>query len=309
MENVGNMAMELSYKYPFCSYSKVVLEGHRPDQSIEKYLSFGRERIQNDINMKNRYYEIGLNDVKLGELKSYVYSRMIVSAIKNPYLIERFCRGEAHRSKEALVRGDADEILYVGRDVGVSAQLDKDGLFVVSLSDFLKNSPKREEFKLVNNNLNRGEVFLARSRVIELIEEGIYKKVRSGLPIPLKELPKLIVEGSRGMNFDMQIRIPKQKGRNTGWIELVLGTPIPDVRHRTINLILAPYLTNIKGLDIEQATKVIADYIEECKKLNPDTKVNTPYIRYQCRYAKEHNLKPLSITNAKALLGSFVRFE
>ncbi len=308
MESVGNMAVELAYKYPFCSYSKEVLSD-MAISGIERYLNFGRERVQNDIYLKNRYYELGINEIKLEEVKSYVYSRMMVSAIKNPYLIERFCRGEAQRSKEALVRGDAEEILYVSEEAGIRAELNNDGLFMVGIADFLRNSPKREAFRLVNNSLGNGKVFLVRSRMIELAEEGIYRKIKDGLPIPVKELPKDLVDSSRKMDFDMQIRIPKQKGRNTGWIELVLGTPIPDVRHRTINLILAPYLTNVKGMDVEQAAKVIYDYIEECKKLNPDTRVNISYIRYQCKYAKEHRLRPLSMTNAKALLSEYIRFE
>ncbi len=303
--------VDLAYKFPFCSYTRELLDGVDISSNYQKYLDFGKERVQKDVSMKNRYYEIGIGDIKFEELKGYAYARMIVSSLRNPYMIERFCRGEAQRSKEALVRGDSKEIMFSANQVGVGAVLGADGLFVVHLSDFLKNMPKRDEFRLVNNKIYGGKLFLMRGRMIELIEEGIYRKVKIGLPIPTNELPKQIVEMSKKMDFDMHVNIgvPKRKGRNTAWIESVLETPIPDVRHRTINLILAPYLTNVKGMDVEQAAKVIVGYIEECKKLNPDTRVNDAYIRYQCRYAKEHKLRPLSLTNAKSLLGNFVRFD
>jgi len=78
------------------------------------------------------------------------------------------------------------------------------------------------------------------------------------------------------------------------------------VRHRTVNLILAPYLVNTKQLEVEQAARIISDYIERCKQIDPNTKINERYIEYQCSYAKRRGLRPLSHERAKELLGSAV---
>jgi len=60
---------------------------------------------------------------------------------------------------------------------------------------------------------------------------------------------------------------------------------------------------------VEQATKIINDYIEKCKELDPNTKITERYIEYQCNYAKKRGLKPLSIERAKELLGSAIEIE
>ena len=85
-------------------------------------------------------------------------------------------------------------------------------------------------------------------------------------------------------------------------------TPIADVRHRTVNLILAPYLMNVKQKNEDEAVALIMEYISRCKEIEPNTNVNSTYVRYQCRYAKSKGLKPLSLTNARELLGDVLNF-
>jgi hypothetical protein len=76
-----------------------------------------------------------------------------------------------------------------------------------------------------------------------------------------------------------------------------------------VNLILAPYLVNTKGIDVEQAAKIIIEYIDRCRAIDPNTKINERYIEYQCDYAKKKGLRPLSLSRAKELLGEQINFE
>ena len=59
-------------------------------------------------------------------------------------------------------------------------------------------------------------------------------------------------------------------------------------------------------MEVEQAVKIINEYIEKCKEIDPSTKINESYIRYQCSYAKRRGLKPLSLDRAKELLGNTI---
>ncbi len=99
-----------------------------------------------------------------------------------------------------------------------------------------------------------------------------------------------------------------EHGAPTSWIEKLLTTPIPDVRHRTVNLILAPYMMNVRKLDEDAAVKVISEYIDRCKLVNPSTNVNESYIRYQCRYSKTKGMRPLAASRAKELLAEMIEF-
>ena len=134
---------------------------------------------------------------------------------------------------------------------------------------------------------------------------AIRDSVIKGLPIPLKELPAEVLSYSKRF----KIAIPAASGqsgtdgRRYDWIEKLLSTPIADVRHRTVNLILAPYMVNVKNLAEDEAVEKIYEYIERCKQVDPDTRVNLSYIRYQCKYAKSRKSKPLSLDKARELLG------
>jgi len=80
----------------------------------------------------------------------------------------------------------------------------------------------------------------------------------------------------------------------TYWqIEKLLQTPIPDGRHRAVDLLIAPYLITIKKLDHETASKVIWEWVENCKKLRY-TKITQTYVRSKLRYVERKQLMPLS---------------
>ena len=302
--------LEFAYRYPFSAKAREVLEADGSTAVEGRYIEFGRERVDADIRRESRYYDIDMENIKLGEIKSYAYARMIVSAINNPIIIDRFCRGEAERARGAISNESNSNIIRLWRELGVRVDANADREFAIDFTDYLKSMPRGEEYRLVNSRLRAGTVILSRGEMESLLVESIYKRLRGGLPIPTKELPVEVVAASKGMRFDVHVRLRVGKStKSMEWIESLLKNPIPDVRHRTVNLILAPYLTNVRGLEVEDAYRIIRDYVEECKKLNPDTKVNDAYIKYQCRYAKEHKMRPLSLSNAKTLLSGLVELE
>jgi hypothetical protein len=52
------------------------------------------------------------------------------------------------------------------------------------------------------------------------------------------------------------------------WIEKLLDTPISDFRKNAINLILAPYLVNIKKLSYQQSFNILIDWLQKCNSFN-----------------------------------------
>ena len=69
---------------------------------------------------------------------------------------------------------------------------------------------------------------------------------------------------------------------------------------------LAPYLVNVKKLEVEKAVEVIHAYIEKCKAMNAATDINDSYIRYQCNYAKNKGLKVMALRRAREIFGDVV---
>jgi hypothetical protein len=67
----------------------------------------------------------------------------------------------------------------------------------------------------------------------------------------------------RDSNYQSAISMPK----SYQWIETLLQKPILDHRKSTIDLLLAPYLVNIRYLSFDQAYSIISDWTMRCNTI------------------------------------------
>ncbi len=308
-------SLDFAYKYPFSKEAKEIVGSYEAKSVDPRYLELAARQIENATTAGIDYKEIGLKSVKVDYLMAYLYSRMLLSAIKRVDVIKEYAASEARRSGQALAVAGIDEIIKVAGYLGIrlnrSMDRDESRAMLIGFADYIAYAPRNPEFELVNQNLSGGVVLADKSRIAAVLEKAMAGQIAKGLPIKSSELPKQIIEYSRRVKLKkVEIKgIAAQGSRTEAWIEKLLSTPISDVRHRTVNLILAPYLVNTRKLDVEAAVKVIVDYIERCKLVDPDTKVNQRYIEYQCNYAKNKGMRPLSFEKAKELLGNAVEFN
>ena len=59
-----------------------------------------------------------------------------------------------------------------------------------------------------------------------------------------------------------------QSNSNLLWIEKLLNTPISDFRKNATNLILAPYLVNIKKLSYQHSFDILTEWLQKCNSFN-----------------------------------------
>jgi hypothetical protein len=301
-------ALDFAYRYPFSNEAREIIAG--ASQGLdERLVRAGRERVEQDLNSESfSYSSISMPEIKMAYVLSYVYSRMIISAIGNRMHLERYIVSEARRAGSALERDSMPNLLRLLGELGMEMSYSQER-FIIGFAKFLKLSSRSAELSLAKQELEKGLVYLSKDNTIRLMENAIAEEIRKKLPIPQSELPKRIIEEAKGVRLPkLDIRVEVREG-SYKWIEKILSNPIGDVRHRTVNLILAPYLVNIKGMDEEKAAEVIMDFIERCKQINPDTRVNSSYIKYQCRYAKLKGLKPLSLDKARELYRGVLDLE
>ncbi len=302
--------LDLAYRYPFLKEAKELVSelGLGFDH---KLLEAGRLRLEAALSESRMgFHSANLRDLKYAYLMSYIYARMLVSALGSRSLIARYADAESRRAAAAL-RAESDENL-----MRVAEELDSrisalDSLFSIRFERYLKCMPESKSFSLSMQELGNGYVRINRNTAIGLLRVMIKREVAKGLPIPKKELPSEAISYSEKVRFRETTERPALPGseKRYAWIEKLLSTPIPDVRHRVVNLILAPYLTNIRKLAEEEAAATIINYIERCKELEPNTRINESYIRYQCRYSKRKGMRPLSFEKAKELLGSMIEID
>ncbi len=298
--------LDFAYKYPFSSEAREYVSGlgAKFDPAM---LEIGKSRVEQAVS-KSRidYSRSSIREVKRKSVLSYVYARMVVSALNSRLAVDRYVTAEARRSGEALQDESDKDIVRIGGELGI--KVGSNGTFSLSFSDFVTYAPRIPEYALVHQELEKGTVYLPKYKVARIIESRIRSEIAKGLPIPSKELPREVADYSKGI----KVPVPKSSVRTDGsrydWIAKLIATPIADVRHRAVYQILAPYLMNVKGMSEDEATKVITEYIERCRQVDPNTKINEKYIRYQCRYAKAKGLMPLSRERASDLLKGVVDF-
>ncbi len=299
MQKFDTEKLDFAYKYPFSDEAREIIA--KAQEGIdEKYLRAGKLRVEKDIVGDADFSLVGMSDIKYTYVISYVYSRMLISALNNKYHLERYITSEARRSRRALENDTLPNIMKVLGELKVEVSYSQER-FIMPFSQFLMLSPKTPEVSLVHLELDKGIVYLPKEQFLSVVETAAANEIRKKLPIPAKDLPKRIILESKSVRLpEIKVKAGPSEG-SYRWIDKILATPIADVRHRTVNLVLAPYLTNIKGLSEDDAAKIILDYIEKCKLINPDTKVNSSYVRYQCKYSKEKGMKPLSLEKAREL--------
>jgi hypothetical protein len=89
-----------------------------------------------------------------------------------------------------------------------------------------------------------------------------------------------------------QIRMKKNNNNTFNitaipWIELLLETPIEDYKKNGLNLILTPYLINVKKLPYDDAFNIIEQWVNKCDSIKRlDSNFN-----YLIKYALENSIK------------------
>ncbi len=297
--------LDFAYRYPFSEEAKSIINEMALQKVDQVHLAQAKEHVNTLLNLRNHTFTYTESSyIKKDYILTYLYSRMLVSAAYDMWVIDRFAEAEAKRSADSLrTETDALKIRHLGLELGLKVSVDK-GLFSIDFLDYTKNRPNMKEFYLVNQKLEGGKVFIERNEIALIMEGAIRSKIKEGLPIRKNDLPSEVVSFYKENPFASRVRKTNaDSGKSRGWIERLLEYPILDGRHRVVNLVLAPYFVNVRKLEVDDAVKRISEYIEKCKKANPDTRINEQYIRYQCNYAKRRGMRVLSLKRARELIG------
>ncbi|MFL6399443.1 MAG: DNA primase noncatalytic subunit PriX [Nitrososphaeraceae archaeon] len=78
-------------------------------------------------------------------------------------------------------------------------------------------------------------------------------------------------------------------------IEKLLETPIDDYRKNAVNLILAPYLINIKKLSYDAASDKINGWLTKCGELRQLDQNFDYTVRYALKYSAKNGNRPLKL--------------
>ena len=170
--------------------NELTIEKLTTSSSFEEARSRGVERVANAITSSEVSYVplIGPDNVRLMEMMSYPYARILVSVLNDRFLTKRYALAEAVRMNKLLGEESADTVLAVSRELGVNST-EADGELKMHFSDYIKYSVriKSPEWKLVNTEVHKGYVMIPKERFYRVLQNALQDRLEDELPLPVPE--------------------------------------------------------------------------------------------------------------------------
>jgi len=188
-------------KYPFLKQtSKRIEELELTIQNLvspenKPILERAQKRLENAILMTNSGDMVRDNRT---EISSFATAVILVIATKNSFIKKRYALAEAKSAYAHLLNESKENILAIAKDfdwdLTASKELPYD--FCLGFNFYLKNASHFHDtkWKLVNQVLTNGKVYLNKDKVARLLQEEIRKRIEERLNVSeLKSLPEGII--------------------------------------------------------------------------------------------------------------------
>lgn len=272
MENLS-----FAVKYPFTKQAKEALEESKisiNSRIIEKAVN----RIKNSLKGKNPKSSATHPSEMIEEIASYAASRMILSAMKNSYVINKFAVSEAKRAYSYLNIDSEENIQTLLKEFNFLIKKQNND-YLIHFSTYLKNSPGSVDYRLINRNLNKGSIIINNHERLRLLQEAIKEKVQRipFLKNPSKEIKDAVDSIIKELPKISPSKISFKKGDNPPCIESLL---ISLKKHQNLShqarWILAVYLLN-KKMSSENILELFSNFPDFKEKIS----------KYQIEHAKK----------------------
>ena len=89
------------------------------------------------------------------------------------------------------------------------------------------------------------------------------------------------------------------KNQSIGWLEKLLNTPLSDFRKNAINLILAPYLVNIKKLSYQESFNILIEWLKRCDSIRKLDFNPISLAKYALHIATQKKIPPMKLETLK----------
>ena len=165
----------------------------------------------------------------LEELLSYVYARILVSALDDVYVVRRYALAEAVRVRELLLREEDGAALEAcARALGLAFDRSGDREFRAHLTEYLKFSVfiKDMPWKLVRQPLSHGYVTMDVERASRLVQEALRRRIDDELPRKLSpEVVQAVEPDVAPIREAARIRKDAYQAEGFGKVDLKLIPP------------------------------------------------------------------------------------
>ena len=162
------------------------------------------DRAQNRV--EKAIFEVNTGKVvkdKRAEISSFAAASILVIATKNSWIKKRYSLSVAKTAHAQMLLENKGKIFAIAKDfdwnIGEGA-FGKD--FRIGFSFYLKNAAHMHgsEWKLVNQIMDKGMVYLNKDKVVRLLQEEVKNRIEKRLDVPeIKNLPPEITVIAEGL--------------------------------------------------------------------------------------------------------------
>lgn len=182
--------------YPFLKESMAYLKENGPslyellhDIAYERTIAQGKERVLEALD-KGEIKGLGFISEadNIAELLSYVVARILVSCVNDTYLIKRYALAEAKSANLKLQNEDFNFVVWVADQFDLDVNQDN-GMCKIHFTKYLKNTSqmRAKEWKIVNQNIKNGYVFLDKNRLARVIQQALQRRIEGELPASVND--------------------------------------------------------------------------------------------------------------------------
>jgi DNA primase large subunit len=197
---------ELPKKY------EILPEDLLANRSFERARKRGWARVEASLKGEELadFTSSGREEDLLEEVLSYLYARILVSAVNDPYLTKKFCLSEAKMLERRLLRLNSEEksrerrgsselgpgVRKVFEYLEVAFSQVPDGRIGLHFSDYLKlvSLIGDKNWALTRQDVQGGFVRLERDKAFRVVEEAYRFKLNSELPLRISEMHYPLIE-------------------------------------------------------------------------------------------------------------------
>lgn len=184
---------EFESSFPFTKDAKTAL--NTEGISIADLLTsseYSLARARGLIRIKNALDSSKVSPVKLEtksenvlEILSYGYARIIVSALNDNYLTNKYALGESVKMGDALHTASKEHLIKILDELGIK----HDSNLRIFFTDYVTYTCRinEPEWKLTNHEVKNGYVIVPIPKICRLIQNAIQDRINSELPIELDD--------------------------------------------------------------------------------------------------------------------------
>ena len=263
---------------------------HRAIEDYDLGTQIGRDTYHTYLNRPEHRKE----HLDEESVEFYSFFASVMAASKENFLATALAHSEARRARWLFTKESDSTIPQLIADATGLVFTLNDKKFACGFADYLMMGSKYGLFKRKNDltwELSRqpllgGVITYDRNAVVDLFGALVNGLITQGI-IGLKKatIPPFIAD--LGRDLEQYIPLPLvTNAKAFMYVENLLKHPLTDGRHRTIWLVLAPYLVNVKHDSIEQAVLRINAYV--------GSHAYNTFALYQVKRADRYKLMPLS---------------